>query len=65
MPPCTCTAVSQMSRVARAQYTFAIWAARIASAGRSSSTAQAAYRRTLTEPSIRARPSASGWATAW
>ena len=45
IPPCTCTAVSQTVRVARAQYTFATRAARIASVGASSSTAHAACRK--------------------
>ena len=42
MPPCTWMAVSQTVRAAWAQYTLAIRAAFSASAGRSSSTAQAA-----------------------
>src|SRR6185312_2155835 len=40
-------------------------AARIASAGSSSSTAHAAWRRTLIDPSMSARPSANLCATAW
>src|SRR6202007_1894980 len=51
-------------RPARLQYPFAPRAARISSAGASSSTAQAACRSTLTEPSISARLSASRCAMA-
>ena len=64
MPPCTWIEVSQTVRAARAQYTLATRAARNASAGGSSSTAHAAWRRMLTEPSISARLSASRCATA-
>lgn len=65
IPPCTWIAVSQTVRAATEQYAFAIRASRSASAGRTSSTAQAAYRRMETEPSISASPSASGCETAW
>jgi hypothetical protein len=65
MPPCTWMDVSQTVRAARAQYTLATCAARTASAGGSSSTAHAAWRRMLTEPSVRVSASASRCATAW
>jgi hypothetical protein len=65
MPPCTWIAVSQTVRAASWQYTLAIRAALIASAGRSSSTAQAAYRRIDSLPSMSARPSASRCAITW
>ena len=65
IPPCTCTAVSQTVRAARAQYALATRPAARASSGARLSTAHDACSATLNDPSIRQRASASRCCTAW
>ena len=65
MPPCTWMAVSHTPRAARAPYALAVAAAASASGAGRASTAQAACRATLRDPSVATRASASRCCTAW
>ncbi len=65
IPPCTWIAVSQTARAAREQYAFAAAAAANASPGLSASTAHAACKVMLRDPSVATRASASRCCTAW